>query len=202
MAVDDLGTLPRDIAHIGDGVVFFQDRTDVGDAQRGGTPGAAAHAVGSGAARQHHQQIRAETLDLRLHRRARAFTHGHHRDQGSHADEHAQHGQSGAQLIAPDGAQRRPETHDGEYPCLLHKSFDSAAWCQIFEWFDARQSAGTFLPRRLPPRGLVGDDQTVANRDDAICELRERPFVCHQYHGHAALDVEGAKCRQNVGRGL
>ena len=46
--------------------------------------------------------VRAGALDLILDRRLRAVAHRHERDDGGDADDHAQHRQAGAQLVAAE----------------------------------------------------------------------------------------------------
>jgi hypothetical protein len=57
---------------------------------------------------QHDDQIRSEALNLRLHATLRTGADGHHRDDGSHADDDAEHGETGAHLVRRECHECKP----------------------------------------------------------------------------------------------
>ena len=60
----------------------------------------------------HRDHVGAGALDLILDHRLGAVAHGHQRDDRRHADDHPEHGQAGAHLVATEGLERDSKGHD------------------------------------------------------------------------------------------
>ena len=106
IAVDRLCVLTIDIADIGDRTVLFENSADVLDSQTRRAAVTGAHTIHARGARQDHQQIGAEALNLGFNRGARALANRDHRDQRGDPDEHAEHRQSRAQFVSANGPER------------------------------------------------------------------------------------------------
>lgn len=69
------------------------DRVCIGDGERAGAAEAGADAAGADGARQDHNDVGAEALDLLADRLTRAVANGDHDDERRDADEYAEHGE-------------------------------------------------------------------------------------------------------------
>jgi hypothetical protein len=70
-----------------------------------------AHAALGEVAGVDHDHVGAGRLDALFDRRARAGAERHHRDDGADADDHPEHRQDGAHLVAVERLQRDPQGH-------------------------------------------------------------------------------------------
>ena len=116
IAVLNLALLANEIADLRNGGIFAADRLRVIDRQRTGAAKAGANAAGGDGARQDHDDIGAEALDLLSHRLVGAVADRDHHDERGDADENAQHGQRRAHLVASDRLRRGGEDHQAEGP--------------------------------------------------------------------------------------
>ena len=66
------------------------------------------HAAAIHGAGTHKQHVRAEGGNLFLSLVLRPLSHAHHGDDRTHADDDAQHGEAGAQLVARQSPHRDP----------------------------------------------------------------------------------------------
>ena len=71
------------------------------------------HAALRGVAGVDRDHVRAGAFDLIFDRRLRAVAHRHERDDRRDADDHAEHGQAGAHLVAAERLEGDAERHDG-----------------------------------------------------------------------------------------
>ena len=114
VAVLHLPLLADEVADLRDRRILAADRARVRDRERAGAAEAGADAAGGRRARQDHDDIGAEALDLLAHRLVGALADGDHDDERGDADEHAEHGQRRAHLVAPDRLRRREQDHQPE----------------------------------------------------------------------------------------
>ena len=133
--------------------------------QRAGVALAHADAALLEVAGAHHDHVGAGRLDLRLDRRLRAGAERHHRDHRGHADDHAEHGQRGAHLVARQRLERDAKHHQQRH--------DSASVHYAICAFAARRPprSGRFASSSAAVRRLVTArsvyDDAVAERHDA-----------------------------------
>ena len=131
----------------------------------------------------------AEAFELRLQRRLRPFADGEHGDQGRDADEDAEHGQRGAQLVSADAARRGDERHPNERSGLPPAR-------RILRLVPAGNGRRGGRDCRGGP-AFVGGDDAVAHRDDSVGGLGQRRFVRDEHDRQAALAVEISDRRED-----
>ena len=90
--------------HVGHDAVVVVAQQAVGDDEA-----AAARDVGGRLDAADDDVVGAQILDLLLGLVADALAHGHQPDDGRHADENAQHGQAGAQLVQQQALESQPQ---------------------------------------------------------------------------------------------
>ena len=101
-AVDDLRIVRRDGRH-GGHLRQFVDGLGIGGGQRGHSATAHADAARGGGPGQHDEQIAPHRGDRLRHHRLRPLPHRQHQYHRPHADDHAEHGQRGAQTVGAHG---------------------------------------------------------------------------------------------------
>ena len=114
LAVLHLPLLADEVADLRDRGILAANRARIRHRQRGGAAEAGADAARGQRAGQDHDDVGAEALDLLADRLAGAVAHGDHDDQRGDADEHAEHGERRAHLVAPDRLSRGGEDHQRE----------------------------------------------------------------------------------------
>ena len=87
------------------------DCPNIRQTQRSRGPGRGTRPAADRIARPDVDEVRPQTLDTRLNQRIRALADGDHRDDGRHAEHDAQHGEDGAQPIAPQRPPRHAQRH-------------------------------------------------------------------------------------------
>ena len=104
----------RDLRGRDDFLAHARDRRDLAadgfrvlDFQRARAAPAGANAARGRAAGENQDDVLAEARDLRLHLRLRAIADADHRDDRADADDDAERGERGAQLVSPQSARRR-----------------------------------------------------------------------------------------------
>ena len=194
--VADLRDLPVEIRGGGDRGIVRLYGFSVRHGEGRSAPEAGAHAARGGGAGQHDEQIGAEARDLLLDGRVRTLPDGHHGDQRGDPDEHPQHGQRRAQLIAgerpPGGdeghARERPQSARGRGRRRRSPSAISRKWRGDRD-------------RRRCGLAAIRNDDSVAHRDDAVGEGGHVRLVCHQHDRQAALAIERLNGRHDLVRG-
>ncbi len=198
---DRLSALAIDVTDVGHGRVLFQYLADVLDAQTRRTAVAGAHTVHARGTRQHHQQVRAEALNLGFDRGARALPDRDHCNQRGHSDEHAEHGQAGAQFVASNCTQGSQHGHPTDRAGFVEQAIEAAAKSALSIRLYRRQRAGCAAPGGVDGR-YIGNNLSIAKRDDSIRKFRQIPLVSHQHHRHAALQIQGTDGCHDVERVL
>ena len=201
-----LAHLPHQIGDQSDGRRLAADRLRVGDGQRRGAAKAGPRAAGQHGARKNNSEIGAETLDLLAHRRVRAIAHRHHRDQRGDADEHAEHGQRRAQLVASDRLYRGGDDHRREGQ---RRNAGRASRRAVSRMKDQRRRRCLRRARGLDGRRrggrlapVVGNDPAVAHGDDPARIFGDIGFMRDDDDRHALIAVERDQRLHDLMRGL
>ena len=201
-----LAHLPHQIGDQRDGRRLAADRLRVGDGQRRRAAKARPRAAGQHRARKHHREIGAETLDLLAHRRVRAIADRHHGDQRGDADEHAEHGQRRAQLVASDRLYRGRDDHRREGQ---RRDAGRARRRAVSRMKNQRRRRCVRRARGLGGRrrrgrlaSLVRDDQPIAHGDDPPGVGGDIGFMSDDDDRHALIAVERDQRFHDLMRGL
>ena len=185
--------LADEIADAADCRSFPAQRLGIHNRERGGAALAAAHPAHGGGARDDHQKIGSEALDLLADRLVRALTDRDHGDQRGYADEDAQHGERGSHLVAGERLQCSGHDHQGEG---LHSARAAAACDRRRRLSSSRRQAGRYPVsdfRRPWPDGrlsFVRYHLAVPHGDDAIGIGRDIGFMGDDDNGNATLAIE------------
>ena len=158
-----LTLLADQITDLGDRGILAMDRAGVRDRERRGAAEAGANSSRRHCAGLDHDDIGAQALDLLAHRFIGALTDSHHGDQRGDADEHAEHGERGAHLVAADRLRRRGEHHEPEGQMRGGRGFAARCGVRRREW---AASAAADRGRRVPTRSseIISPSRMVTTR--------------------------------------
>ena len=119
-----------------------------------------------------------------------AVAERHERDDGRDADDHAEHGQGRAHLVARERLERDAGGHDRRHRCSLEsmKSRDyNLQELGLQRHAMAGIEASSVSALRLFVTGMIADDAAVAEGDDARGVFGDVVLVRDQEHGDALL---------------
>ena len=189
MAVLHLPRLADEITDLRDRRILAANRARVRDRERGSAAEAGADAAQGERAGQDHDDVGTEALDLLAHRLAGAVADGDHNDERGNADEHPEHGERRAHLVAPDRLSRGGEDHEREG----EKAAGRQRQARRFGGLEERRALRLGGGGRRSAYPFVGDDDAVAHGDDAVGIGGNVGLVGDENDGDALLAIERAQ---------